>query len=212
MRKSSPGFTLIEMAVVLVIIGLILGMIVLNGGATIGSTKVAKTLAVVNDLSQAIAQFKSQYKALPGDLKVSSTLHEVPGLPSDCEAGGAHAGNENGEIDGTESVCVPEHLYHAGLIRTDGTDSTTGRLVVTTPYGPLRVVSRSASVASALLDRGVQIVIEMDNLPCEVAMELDRKLDNDNIGTGRAIAVDNAGAAVAACAAGSTILHFVVAL
>lgn len=205
------GFTLLEMAIALTIIGLILGMIIFSGNETINSGNVVRTLGILEDLSKASVQFKEQYKSLPGDMVVSNALPEIPNLPADCLSGGANAGNGDNAITALESVCVPEHLFHAGLIKTDGIGAT-GKLVVNSPFGTLRVISRLNSVGPNLLGRNIPFVIELASLPCDVVQEIDRKMDNDNISSGNIVASTAAGVALPNCAAGTIVPFLLVPL
>ena len=211
--KNSGGFTLIEMAIVLVIISLILGMILLSGGATVGSTKTGKTITIISELSEAVSQFKSQYKYLPGDMLVNT---EIAGVTAFCKVGGADVGDGDGQITANEATCVPEHLFRAGFIRADGADAN-GIQTLVTPYGSIRVISLANSVAgpSGLLGAGgrnVNSVIEVGNLPCSVAQEIDRKTDDDNITTGRTQAAKADGTSFGACNPGDIIPLLIVTM
>src|SRR6186713_52960 len=92
MRSQQSGFTLVEIAIVLVIIGLLLGGI-LKGQELINSAK-AKSLA--NDFRNVpvyIYAYQDKFRAIPGDDKVAST--HVTGATDPI---GATAGN--GRIEG----------------------------------------------------------------------------------------------------------------
>src|SRR5690606_19734817 len=110
MAKRSKGFTLIELAIVITIIGLIAGIIFVSGGTLFQSSKTAKTISIINELSEGILQFKNTYKALPGDLLVNGELESVH---DDCKSGGANSGNNYERILGNERLCVIEHLSRA---------------------------------------------------------------------------------------------------
>ena len=72
MKKHQSGFTLIEIAIVLLIIGLLLGG-VMKGQALINSARVR---AIANDLSgieAAWVSFRDRYRSLPGDFPRAST-------------------------------------------------------------------------------------------------------------------------------------------
>lgn len=218
---SEFGFTLVELSIALVIIGLLISAIIYLGASTLGSSKVAKTISIVSDLSNAIAQFKSQYKDLPGDINVNAVTPEIAGLPAGCIASGNGDGLIGGTYDGGggltggEAICVPEHLYHAGMIRTDGIDGVTGMLVINTPYGEVNLVSKANSHASGIANfanRNITNVIELTNLPCEVVIELDSKLDNNNISNGKSVAANLDGSVRAACNKNDIIPFFVISL
>ena len=66
MRKSNRGFTLVELAIVLIIIGLILGM-VFKGRHLIDSAKVKHLAAQYNKILAAVNTFYERYGYYPGD-------------------------------------------------------------------------------------------------------------------------------------------------
>ncbi|MDQ7073963.1 MAG: prepilin-type N-terminal cleavage/methylation domain-containing protein [Gammaproteobacteria bacterium] len=70
--KLLRGFTLIEIAIVLVIIGLILGG-VLKGQELINSARVRSMTDQVNGITAAWFAFQDRYRALPGDYSQAST-------------------------------------------------------------------------------------------------------------------------------------------
>lgn len=177
---AQAGFSLIEMAVVLVIIGLILGGIFRGQSALVQGGRTHDAIQIATDLSGMMIEFKNQYHYLPGDFPVSSTAPEIPDLDANCMTGGANAGNGDGLIQDVESICVPEHLSRAGLIK-GGTGS------FTTAFGTVRVIANGLSntaVAGNAVPARYRNVAEFAGLPCDVAMDIDRKLDDGNLGTG----------------------------
>lgn len=205
MAKRSKGFTLIELAIVITIIGLIAGVIFVSGGTLFQSSKTAKTISIINELSEGILQFKNTYKGLPGDLLVNG---ELSGVNATCQTGGSNAGNNNGVIDATESACVIEHLFRAGLTKSDDVDAT-GRKVIVSPFTPLvgsvRVMHPSVSGASAW-PRNVPVVAVISGLPCDVIEEIDRKIDDDKLDDGHARVIDADGDEQAVCTDGSFLV------
>lgn len=67
MKKSPKGFTLIELAIVLVIIGLIVGG-VLVGRDLISAAEVRAQVAQIEKYQAAVNTFRSKYGAIPGDI------------------------------------------------------------------------------------------------------------------------------------------------
>ncbi len=87
MRKQS-GFTLIELAIVLVIIGLLLGG-VLKGQELINSAKVKSFAADFRNIPVFIYGYQDKFKALPGD-----------DVKADTHVGATKPGNGNGALEG----------------------------------------------------------------------------------------------------------------
>ena len=101
MRKSSShksGFTLIEMAIVLVIIGLIVGG-VLVGQDLIRATGVRATITQIQKYEQAVNAFRDKYGGLPGDL--SAVQAAAFGFVARGQFAGE--GDGNGVIEGANA-------------------------------------------------------------------------------------------------------------
>lgn len=62
------GFTLVELSIVLVIIGLLIGGI-LVGQSMIESAKISSTVREIGQLNAAVYSFQSRYNSIPGDSK-----------------------------------------------------------------------------------------------------------------------------------------------
>src|SRR5674476_678557 len=92
MRKQN-GFTLIEIAIVLVIIGLLLGG-VLKGQELITSARVRNLISQQDGIKAAYFGFLDRFRALPGDYSLATTNI----------AGATTNGNNNGQIEAA-AVC-----------------------------------------------------------------------------------------------------------
>src|ERR1700691_433072 len=95
---SQSGFTLIELSIVLVIIGLIVGG-VLVGQDLIRAAEVRAQISQIEKYNTAVNTFRDKYNALPGDLP--------PTVPTQfgfaARAGTAGRGDGNGIIEGGEA-------------------------------------------------------------------------------------------------------------
>jgi prepilin-type N-terminal cleavage/methylation domain-containing protein len=96
-RTHSAGFTLIELAIVLVIIGLIVGG-VLVGADLIRAAAVRAQISQIEKYNQAVNTFAGKYGGLPGDLNVP--LAQQFGFP--VGGGTAGGGDGNGVIQGLQ--------------------------------------------------------------------------------------------------------------
>lgn len=113
--QRQSGFTLIEIAIVLVIIGLLLGGI-LKGQELINSARVKNLATDFRNIPLFIYGYQDKFKALPGD---DSTAAAHVGTTSITPA----SGNGNGVINGNwfsttatdESVLFWQHVRLAGL-------------------------------------------------------------------------------------------------
>ena len=180
MRRQT-GFTLIEIAIVLVIIGLLLGA-VLKGQELIQSARVRNLAATQDEIKTAFFGFWDRYRALPGDYNLASTKLLNVAATSD--------GNGDGRIllygAMLESIAVWEHLSKAGFL----TGSYTYNAAVssatnpTNPYG----VFLQLIYDNVYADAGAPTVrhnLKLGNqIPVGIIAELDRKIDDGNAQTG----------------------------
>lgn len=180
------GFTLVELAVVMTIIALIM-IVLFKGSALIGTSQSQEVLAATKDLAAAVARFRSTYGYLPGDMPDASV--RLPGVLACNTATSTANGDGNGRIDASEVPCVTEHLFRAGLIRSNAAISfSTTKGIIT-----MRVIARSASALAASFPSSTRNVIEVATVPCQIAQDLDSKTDDGNFATG------NTRASVASC-------------
>lgn len=173
MNKHS-GFTLIEISIVLVIIGLILGAVMLKSDIVIGNTKTTGAISLIKDLSGAIADFKGRYHYLPGDMPKAGD--DIPNISSTCNILTTTTNIGNGLLDETpEQGCVAEHLVQAGYIKGNAAG-------IESPYktGPTADVSvKSRGSASVTTYSGTVLnVIEIRQIPCDAANAIDSKMDD----------------------------------
>ncbi len=179
--RRQQGFTLVEMAIVLVIIGLLLGGI-LKGQELITSARV-RNIADQNSGAQAAYYgFIDRYRQVPGDWSQKSAVNSIPGVTS--------GGNSNGRLDGSnpwlEGLALWEHLSKSGFIQgsyTGGNAQPKQDDVNSAPRnafnGFLMLYSSSDydDAASGTPSEKLNLVLGA-GIPVNVIAELDRKIDD----------------------------------
>lgn len=119
-RDREAGFTLIELSIVLVIIGLLIGGI-LKGQELINSTRVKTQMAQVDGVRAAMNSFQDKYMALPGDMTDADELihpdadNADPGNAGDGRIGTSTALTANIPTN-DESAGALDNLYYAGMV------------------------------------------------------------------------------------------------
>jgi prepilin-type N-terminal cleavage/methylation domain-containing protein len=96
-RQSQRGFTLLELAVVLTIIGLIMGSILI-GQTMIRSSELNSIISDRSQYMASLANFRMRYHATPGDMNNATMFW---GTASSCPGGiapGTCNGNNNGRV------------------------------------------------------------------------------------------------------------------
>ena len=183
LKKPHPqtGFTLIEIAIVLVIIGLLLGG-VLKGQEMIVQGRIKNVIADFNGVQAAFYGYQDRYRAIPGDDGgAAARWPAVVGGAAQAVSGGgtgAIAGNYNvaaAALDvAKESNLFWHHLRRAGFIPgvIEGNDS--GAPPLNAAGGMVGVQNGALGLAG--------VVLCSANLPAKIAMAVDTQLD-DGVGT-----------------------------
>ncbi len=177
-RNKQRGFTLIEIAIVLVIIGLLLGG-VLKGQELINTARVRALNNTVDGITAAWFSFQDRYRAFPGDYLTAQSNVNLPGAPD--------GGDANGLVDtDNERARVWVHLEAAGYLTGGYSDDT--QTVAADAYdcqvticpdngfGAGMNLSYGNLVQSGTVD--AHELITGRGIPVEVLAELDRKVDD----------------------------------
>lgn len=178
------GFTLVEVAIVLAIVGLVLGG-VFQGQALVDSARVRAMSNEINGIQTAMLAFQERYRAIPGDFSKAPTQIDSATL----------AGNGNGQVDtSAERAGVWQQLSMAGFISGsyDGIQGSAGSSTdsecgpSTCPQNPfngyykLSYGSQAADAGSAANE-----MFTGNQVPVHILAQLDARLDDGKANTGK---------------------------
>jgi prepilin-type N-terminal cleavage/methylation domain-containing protein len=182
--KKQAGFTLIELAIVLVIIGLLLGG-VLKGQELINS---AKAKSIASDLKNAqifIYGYQDKFRAIPGD-DANVAIHINGGTPATTPGGTLNNAQINGAWNSTtatdESFLFWQHVRLAGF--------ATGPTSVTDPaYLPRNADSGRIGVQSItgfteITGMTGLYVVCSQNIAGKLVKQIDTNLDDGDTAGG----------------------------
>jgi len=205
-EKREGGFTLVELAIVMIIIGLLIGGI-LKGQELIANSQVTATIAQVKGIDAAVSTFRDKYSALPGDMVSTNRLANCTAAPcsktaaadgritgaSVTAAGGAPAANR-------ESVIAFAHLAASDLL--SGIDAIGGTVTfgsnlpeakvgggftgIEYSTGNLTQTANGAVPGHYLVLNGQSLAVgtTSGDLATARAAQMDRKLDDGSPSSG----------------------------
>ena len=189
--QQQSGFTLVEIAIVLVIIGLLLGG-VLKGTELIENSKVKKAASDINSVAAAYNGYIDRYRATPGDDGNLAALQARGGNWANV----TQNGNRNGVLTavaaqtfngGGEHDNFWQHLRAAGFLT--GSVSDTGRdSLPRNAFGGLIGVTSEAVQGNLT---GLKVC--MNSVTGKAAAALDNQIDDGDGATGSMRATDDAG-------------------
>ena len=213
MRSKQSGFTLVEIAIVLVIIGLLLGG-VLKGQELINSAKVKNFATDFRNIPLFIYGYQDKYKALPGDhdatrLAIALSTATAATTPAGGVGNGVINGAWNSSVQTDESVLFWQHVRLAGLAAGPTTAPTTAATAQAfvpqnADGGHIGITSGANTPVTGLT--GTYIVCST-NILGKYAKQLDTAMDDGATDTGSVRVIANQtwdqAAAVASIAVGS---------
>ncbi len=186
MPRKQSGFTLIEIAIVLVIIGLLLGG-VLKGQELINSAKVKNIANDLNSVGAAVYTYQDRYKSLPGDDDAATARWS-----------GAPNGNRNGQIDDAERRTFWRHLRLAGLIAGDAAKDDP-------PFNAMNGVTAVVTSTGGAAGFTGGVIVCTSNLPGKVAEAVDSQFDDGKPTSGTVRSLQDGGALSSALTSSGTL-------
>ena len=188
-KLAEAGFTLVEIAIVLVIIGLLLGGI-LKGQEMINQARIKNVVNDFNGITVAVTSYQDRYRALPGD-DGNAAGRWTTQAPANGNANGVVVGLYNAnDTNGTagapaaaaESNLFWQHLRLAGFV--PGVTVATGS---GTP--PQNATGGMIGVETAVPGTSglgfTTLIVCASNVPDKVASAVDTQMDDANPGTGQ---------------------------
>lgn len=184
MRNHQSGFTLIEIAIVMVIIGLLLGG-VLKGQQLIQGGKIRNLISDLRGTATAILAYQDRFKVLPGDDPQARIHHGG----TDC-AGDGRCGNGLIDADwnastgnGAESTLLWQHLRRAGFVKGSGEQP------------PRHALGGMIGITGSQQLLGVESInrLVLADVPGDIAAALDRELDDGLADGGNMLGVELTG-------------------
>ena len=184
---QQKGFTLIEIAIVLAIIGLLVGGI-LKGQELINSARVRNLAQQISAVQAAYFGFMDRYRKIPGDHPgnlMSGVIGATVHLPK------PDAASSNGRIDNTfsEAAGVWEQLARAGFLAGfNPASAAPGNAAAYAQHAPRNAFGGALVLTYNRAYTGVaskRLNLHMGaNIPVKIASELDTKLDDGMPNTG----------------------------
>jgi prepilin-type N-terminal cleavage/methylation domain-containing protein len=176
MNSKQKGFTLVEIAIVLVIIGLLLGGI-LKGQEMITQAKIKNVIADFSGISAAYYGYQDRYRAIPGDDAGATRW----GLTPPAGAGnGVVSGKYNSSTATDESRLWWDHLRRAGFVAGSGSQQPLNAVV-----GMIGVETGDGAATPAVALGGfTSLIMCSANLPDKIAIAIDSQMDDGQPNSG----------------------------
>ncbi len=170
------GFTLVELAIVLVIIGLILAA-VLKGQEMIENAKVKNVINDLRGVSTAYYAYQDRYKAIPGDdAHADQHFNGTNGDGNGLISGKYNATDTPVAGTTTESNKFWQHTRLAGFMTGSGSNPPTNAL------GGVTGVQNGATGSEIYGMIGPTACV--NNIPWKIAQAVDTVIDDGNSDTG----------------------------
>ncbi len=189
-NTRNAGFTLVELSIVLVIIGLIIGG-VLSGKQLMLNAQITNAVNAVQAYEAQFQTYVQNYGAMPGDDADAIKRFSNANIPAvTATSNGTLEGAFDSTTDAAETRLLWADLRAAGLVKGAGSNQNQP----TNPFGGVYGFQHGAfSGTTALFTTNV---LCLSNVPGDAAMSIDSRLDDGVRNTGSVMAADSAASAV----------------
>jgi len=201
--RRQGGFTLVEIAIVLMIVGLLIGGI-LRGQELIQSARVRNIIDQKSAIQTAYIGFMDRYRMLPGDLTANQNGTVGNGALASAPAAGGGAAGDGIITWNSEGILFFQNLTAAGFLSC-GACMTVAAPQGGTANGAANVTNSPTNVYGDFINAGLvasvnattggwldatgglnhMILTTGGTVPSQVLAEVDRKADDGAAGTGQ---------------------------
>ena len=215
--KPQVGFTLVEIAIVLVVIGLLLGG-VLKGQELVLNAQIRNSINDFNNVASARFAYQDRYRAVPGDditafARWNTAANPVANGNGDGAltgrwdgSGGTTPGGANGS-PAEETVTFWHHLRNDNLIAGPRNASGAGAATFANPQNSFNGITgvQEAAFGAAGGEAMLGDVICQSAIPARAAVLIDTRMDD---GSGANLGANSGGLmATADLVAGNEVLN-----
>jgi len=182
-RSDQAGFTLVEIAIVLVIIGLLLGGI-LKGQEMITQARIKNVINDFNGITAAVNSYQDRYRALPGDDLGAGRWTGTAAGTGDGQwscTGGYRTAAPATPVNTEECNLFWQHLRLAGFVAGATQGAAGGQQPNNAVNGIMGV---QTGVGAATLGCASNIICTT-NLPDKIAIAVDTQMDDGTMQTGQ---------------------------
>jgi len=179
MRYKQHGFSLLEVAIVMVILGLLFGL-TLKGQELVNNSRVKSLADDFKSIQVALYGYQDRFRALPGDDRRASSHLPDAGSPV-LNGNGDEIINGNWSSRSGESFNLWQHIRLAGFIQGTADMGQDSYVPLNSSGGALGISEMTASPIDGLKGN---FIICSDNITGKLVKQLDLAMDDGNTAGG----------------------------